>query len=117
MSPFYPRDVIHCDKLTSFYQVILLFLGLVWHQHIHDHIARTLKLPKQLKLLPVSDRLYLKDAGQMYKYMNGLALGYLEDSCTQIRRREISHFSTVEARVRSGYEIIIQPHKLENFNF
>ena len=42
----------------------------------YDHITQSLIL---LKLLPVSDLLYLKDAVMMYKIMNNLAPQYLRD--------------------------------------
>ena len=45
-----------------------------------DHITPTLK---QLKLLPVSDLLYIRDAGQMYKCMNNLAPSYLSQLFTK----------------------------------
>ena len=41
-----------------------------------DHITPTLK---HLKLLPVYDLLYIRDAVQMYKCMNGLAPSYLSE--------------------------------------
>ena len=45
-----------------------------------DHITPTLK---QLKLLPVSDLLYIRDAVQMYKCMNNLAPSYLSQLFTK----------------------------------
>ena len=45
-----------------------------------DHITPTLK---QLKLLPVSDPLYIRDAVQMYKCMNNLASSYLSQLFTK----------------------------------
>ena len=45
-----------------------------------DHITPTLK---QLKLLPVSDLLYIRDAVQMYKCMNNLAPPYLSQLFTK----------------------------------
>ena len=45
-----------------------------------DHITPTLK---QLKILPVSDLLYIRDAVQMYKCMNNLAPSYLSQLFTK----------------------------------
>ena len=54
-----------------------------------DHITPTLK---QLKLLPVSDLLYIRDAEQMYKCMNNLAPPYLSQLFTE--RSQTNSFLT-----------------------
>ena len=55
----------------------------------YEHITPTLK---QLKLLPVTDILYIRDATQMYKCMNNLAPKYL----TQLfcKRSSIHNYNT-----------------------